>query len=200
MRDYYAFIKIISSENVSSEFVLLSDNDGEGAEARAKSLKEEISKQFSVPPDDLDKILEGKIHVLNEYSVESYLLNEETLIKAFPEIDKASIKTFLTEYKAKYAEQLCLVGEGKLKLDIFGRYMKPKAIFEAYPNENAEEAYRKAWDGNDTFLKVRGLIAEACKQIGISNGDYFEHLLELSNIETIPELSDKKKLILTLLD
>jgi hypothetical protein len=193
---YFAFIKIITSENVNSTFILLADGDGEDAGVRTKKIIDEIAKQFNEPPENLEEILKDKVHVLNEYSVENYLLNESSLKKVFPTIDANSIKTFVEEYKKRYDEQLALVREGKLSLAKFQKHMKPKEIFKSFDNENAAKAYAKAWTGCDTFLKVKGLIVESCKQLSAEEKDHFEELVEATDLIAIQELSTIKDAVL----
>jgi putative ATP-dependent endonuclease of OLD family len=197
---YFAFIKIITSENVKSTFILLCDGDGVLPAARADDIKKEITKQFSIPPENLDEMLKDKIHVLVEYSIENYLLNESSLKKVFPEIDASSLTSFLEEYKKRYAEQLALVREGKIKLESFQKHMKPKTLFTNFDNEKAEQAYAEAWKGCDTFLKVKGLVAESCKQLGVEGKDFFDSLLECTDLSLVKELNDIKNSILLQLD
>ncbi len=196
---YFAFIKIMSSEHVKNTFVLIADGDGVAVADRTNELKNEIGKQFKTPPSDLDAMLKEKIHVLDEYSIESYFLTEECLSKAFPEIDKSQIVTFIAEYKKGYKEKLDAVTKGTLVLEELQKYGKPKLIFETFKSEKFGEHYAKFWEGYNTFLSVRELIAQLCKAIGAKGGNPFEHVLGHADIKSTKELAEKKEKILALL-
>ncbi len=196
---YYAFIKIISSEHVKNSFVLIADSDGEGPEKRKEKLKEEVRRQFKNPPPDLDARVKEKIFILDKYAIESYLLNETTLTAAFPEIAADKIRTFLAEYEAKYSQMAEEVRSGRLTIGKFQQYLKPSLIFEAPRNQIHEEAYRSFWAGSETFLGVKGLIAQRCHDIARERGAPFAHVLSHANLEEFPELIALKKAILDLL-
>lgn len=196
---YYAFIKIISSEHVKNEFILIADSDGEESTQRIENLKNDIRKQFANPPADLDERLKGKIFILDRYAIESYFLNESTLIAAFPDITADSIRTFLTEYQTKYDEKIQEVRNGTLSLANFQRFLNPKAIFEEYRNADHEKAYRDFWVGSDTFLTVKGLIATSCQGIGKAGTNPFSHILGHSNLDAQTDLVRLKDAVLGLL-
>lgn len=194
---YYAFIKIITSEHVSNKFILIADSDGEDSEQRKENLRAKIYAEFSNPPERLDKMLEGRIYVLNRYSIESYLLEKTTLKKAFPELDADDIDTFVGEYNKKYQEKEKELREGSLTLQQFAKYLKPKLIFEIIQDERFEEAYREFWSESDTFLTVKGLIAQRCKDIGVGGNDPFKYILDNVDFTEIPELIELKDSVLS---
>lgn len=193
---YFAFIKIISSEHVNNNFVLVTDNDGTSKEKRVQYLKGEIIKQFNFPPNDLEKRLNDNIFVLQEYSVESYFLNEITLKKAFSELDADSIKKFVDEYKSKYKEQLAELAAGKIAMDSFQKYLKPKLCFLKISNEKFDQAYRSFWAAQPNFLKVRDSISTQCTEMEKKGQSWFSNVLSNSNIGEIKELADIKSTIL----
>jgi len=196
---YYAFIKIISSEHVKNEFVLLADSDGEDPEQRKQNLKEAVRGQFKTPPPDLNERMNEKIFILRKYAIESYFLNEATLTAAFPAIDAGSIRTFLSEYEAKYNEKVQEVREGRLGVGTVQQYLRPKVIFEMIKNPQYEQAYRDFWAGSDTFLTVKGLIAQNCQDIGREGSDPFVHILNHADLEAFADLVELKNSVLGLL-
>jgi putative ATP-dependent endonuclease of the OLD family len=196
---YYAFIKIISSEHVKNEFILIADSDGEDPEQRKEKLKTAVRGQFKHPPADLEDRLKERIFILNNYALESYFLNEMTLTAAFPAIDAASIQTFLSEYETKYKEQMQKVRAGHLDIGTIQRYLKPKVIFETIRNTKYEEEYRNFWAGSNTFLTVKGLIAQSCQDISRGGGDPFLNVLDHANLEDFADLVELKKSVLALL-
>jgi putative ATP-dependent endonuclease of the OLD family len=193
---YFAFIKIISSEHVSNAFVILADSDGESSASRQKALEDEIYKQFQDPPTNLKGKVDGNVLVLDEYAIESYLLNADALKKAFPEIDAASLATCITEYTEKYSQKKTEVENHTLNIDEFRKYLKPKLIFETIKSPDFDTAYKAFWAEQPTFLKVKDLIAQSCATISTNGGDWFAHLLSNSDIENIPELVAKRDSIL----
>ena len=197
---YYAFIKIISSEYVKNEFVLIADSDGEDPEQRKEELKEAVRGQFNNPPADLEDRLKQKIFILGKYAIDSYFLNEETLTAAFPAIDAGNIRTFLSEYNAKYNEKVQEVREGGLDVGTVQQYLKPKVIFETMRSQKYDEAYRNFWAGSDTFLTVKALIAQNCQDIGHGGNDPFAHILSHANLEQFDELVKLKDYILDFLN
>lgn len=193
---YFAFIKIISSEHVSNNFVLLADSDGEEPTQRAKKLEDEIYKQFQEPTEGLKGKIEGNILILNEYATESYLLNAEILKKAFPELDAANLTTFISEYKDKYQEKEKEVKNGILTIDEFRKYLKPKLIFETIENSTFDTMYREFWKGQTIFLTMKDLIAKRCKDLTSVGNNWFEHILANSVLEDVAELVEKRNSIL----
>ncbi len=191
---YYAYIKIISSENVSSKYVLISDSDGEELTKRKENIKQKILTEFKSPPSDLEAELDSKIFVLDKYAVESYFLNKETLVASFPEIQPKVIDSFLSEYNEEYALRLAEVRDGKLSLEKFQQNLKPKQIFMKFSHPKAEEAYKVFWGSRDIFLTVRALIVAASQTIG-KREDLFDYLLNKSNVKANKELAEKVKLI-----
>ena len=191
---YYAYIKIISSENVSSKYVLISDSDGEEIARRKESIKQKILTEFKSPPSGLEAELDSKILVLDKYAVESYFLNKETLVASFPDLQPNVIDSFLSEYNQEYALRLAEVKAGKLSLDKFQQYLKPKQIFGKHPHPKAEEAYKEFWKSRDIFLTVRPLIIAASETIS-KREDLFSYMLNKSKIKTNTELAEKIKLI-----
>jgi putative ATP-dependent endonuclease of the OLD family len=192
---YFAFIKIISSEHVSSTFVLLSDSDGETPEVRIKHLEEEIYKQFEVPPPGLKAKVSGNIFVLDEYSIESYFLNPILLKKAFPELETADLELFIGEYRARYEEKLVELKKKSLTLEEFGKYLKPKLIFERVAKQKFEDAYNKFWENQPNFLKIRKEISERCEAMTQAGNNWFDHLLGHYDFSA-PELVQKRDQIL----
>ena len=190
---YFAFIKIISSEHVSNNFIILADGDGETPGQRGKSLEEEIYKQFQEPTPGLKGKIQGNILILNEYAIESYFLNEETLKKAFPQLDATKIGAFLSEYRAKYQEKQGEVKSGKLSIDEFRKYLKPKLIFETIKHPDFEAAYKSFWVSQTNFLAIKDLIAQRCA----SMDDWFGHVLSHASLGEVLELTDKKATILS---
>lgn len=191
---YYAYIKIISSENVSSKYVLISDSDGEDLIKRKESIKNKILTEFKIPPRDLEAELEDRIYVLDKYAVESYFLNKETLVASFPDLQPNVIDSFLAEYEEEYELRLAEVKAGKLSLEKFQQYLKPKQIFTKHPHPKAEEAYKEFWKNRDIFLTVRPLIVTSSETIS-NREDLFDYLLGKSNVKENPELAGKVKLI-----
>lgn len=196
---YYAFIKIITSEHVQNEFVLIADSDGEDAETRKNALIERVRKEFKNPPADLEERMQEKIFILDKYATESYFLNEDTLTTAFPAIDAGNIGTFLAEYGAKYNEKIQEVRNGTLTIGAFQQYLRPKTIFETFKNEAQETAYRDFWAGSDTFLTVKGLIAQNCQDIGRRGTNPFVHILGNANLDEHADLVTLKDTVLGLL-
>lgn len=196
---YYAFIKIITSEHVKNEFVIIADSDGAELTQRIEDIKNDIRNQFTNPPADLDERLKGKVFVLDKYAIESYFLNEPTLTAAFPDITADSIRNFLAEYEAKYNEKIQEVRNGTLSLGKFRQYLNSKVIFEEYRNAEHEKSYREFWNGSDTFLTVKGLIATNCQGLGKSGTNPFSHILGHSNLDTQTDLVQLKDAVLSLL-
>lgn len=195
---YYAFIKIITSEHVKNQFTLIADSDGVEPETRKSSLIDEVKKEFKNPPADLAERMKN-IFILEKYSIESYFLNEATLTAAFPAIDAGNIRTFLSEYQTKYDSKLKEVRDGTISLDVFQQYLKPKLIFESFRNNAHETAYRDFWAGSDTFLTVKGLIAQSCQELGRGGTNPFVHILEHTNLEQHADLVQLKDSVLDLL-
>lgn len=196
---YYAFIKIITSEHVKNEFILIADSDGEDPEARKAVLIEKVRKEFKTPPVDLEDRMKEKIFLLDKYATESYFLDEETLTAAFPAIDAGNIRTFLAEYQTKHDEKIQEVRNGTLTIGAFQQYLRPKTVFELFRNEAQETAYRDFWAGSETFLTVKGLIAQSCQEIGRGGTDPFVHILGHANLENYPSLVQLKDAVLGLL-
>lgn len=196
---YYAFIKIISSEHVKNEFILIADSDGAEPTQRIENLTNDIRKQFTNPPADLDERVKDKIFILDKYAIESYFLNEATLTAAFPAIDASNIRTFLTEYQTKYDEKMQEVRNNTLSLGKFQQYLNPKAIFEEYKNSDHETAYRDFWSGSDTFIAVKGLIATSYQELARNGNNPFTHILGHANLDTQTDLVQLKEKVLALL-
>ena len=99
---YFAYIKILSSENVSGTFVAIADGDGESPDARRDAFREEIKKQFKDVTQKMRTRIDGSdcLFVLPRYSIEAYFLNHETLVAAFPEVDANDIDALLAHYQA----------------------------------------------------------------------------------------------------
>lgn len=193
---YFAFIKIISSEHVSNNFVLIADSDGENPTTRAQGLEDEIYVQFQTPTDGLREKIQGNIFILNEYAIESYFLTEATLSGAFPEIEAGQWGSFISEYKDKYAEKQAEVTAGIFSIDEFRKYLKPKLVFESIKIPAFDTAYRNFWSDKPSFLATRDLVAQRCESIGASGGDWFGHTLGFTDLEAVPELAAMKKTIL----
>lgn len=198
--NYFAFIKIISSEHVRNNFVIIADSDGTVPDERSQELRDEIYSQFQDPPPGLEEKLEGKIFVLEEYSIESYFLNLDTMSKSFPKLDKTQLEAFISEYFKHYARRKKELKEKKLGLQEFQKYMKPKRIIETLEPAKFAEAYKEFWAGYDTFITLRDSIAEECRKLGMKDVKPFDHILANADLEDIPELTEKRDQILSLLE
>lgn len=192
---YFAFIKIISSEHVTNDFVIITDSDGQDVEVRKQKICRDIISQFQTPPPGLAEKLDSQIFVLNKYEIESYFLTIPVLAASFPTIPREDIATFVEEYEAMYASKIAEVRSGTLTLSSIQKFIKPKNIFLSYYNERQETAYRQFWNENQTFLQVKQLIATECDSIGVEGGNWFNHVLQnMSSIDQ--ELMNLKESIL----
>ena len=178
----FAFIKIISSEYVNNDFVIITDSDGHDSEERKKDLKQEILQQFGNPSSKLMEKLDSRILVLNKYEIESYFLNVDILKAAFPELEGVKIGSFIKEYESKYEEKKKEVQGGTLRMAEFQKYLKPKKIFEPYGVSEFEKAYKSFWRDKPIFIEVKEEIAGKCAEISTGGTDWFAYILK--NVST----------------
>jgi len=195
---HFAFIKIMSSENVKNSFVIIADSDGTVPDDRKIYLKNQVIAQFNVVPLGLAEKLEERIIVLNRYEIESYFLTPEILGKCFTSLSAEDVKTFLAEYVDKYVEKQTEIKAEQFSLDNFQRYLKPKKIFELEGHENGEVAYREFWREQTTFLRVRDEICRLCTEMSKTGTDWFGHIVNNMELND-PELLEKKAAILSFL-
>lgn len=201
---YFAYIKIISSENVESTFISVVDGDGEECNNRKKDLQEKIRKQFKYFTDRMEeRIGDNRIFVLGKYSIESYLLNIQTLSKAFPRIERAKLEKFLSHYWDVYNEEKGKITD-KNTFHTFQKYARPKLLFDnsrkGETNSRFVEGYRKFWRKDENFLAIRDELVQVCAGIGQGGGSWFDHVLEHTNLDDHQELVEIRSRVLTLLE
>ncbi len=199
---YFAYIKIISSENVSSTFVVIADGDGQAPGDRKSEFQAEIKAQFkNVSKKTADRI-DGTdcLFVLPQYSIESYFLNSETLTAAFPEIKKEDIDKLLAHYHSIYATKLSEVTD-KNSLYQLQKYARPKLLFDkterkSDAKQKFEENYNSFWGDDADFIRVRAELISKCDAL---EGNWFDHVLSHANLEANEELKAIRDQILKLL-
>lgn len=122
---YYAFVKIITSDNVNSNFKIIIDSDGLSSEERKQEFLDEIKGAYS---DYVINKIEPNINILSRYAIESYLLDKDILNKAFPQIPVDEFDGLIKEYNSKYTEYSLKIkkntdksisGDGEISLDSF---------------------------------------------------------------------------------
>jgi putative ATP-dependent endonuclease of OLD family len=198
---YFAYIKILSSENVGSTFIAVADSDGEETEVKKNKFREEIKKQFKDVTKKMKDRVDGAdcLFILSKYSIESYFLNHETLIAAFPKIDADDLKTLLTHYDAVYTRRLTEVADGN-GLENFRKYARPKLLFDRTErrgdtNPNFEQGYYAFWDDNKDFQRVREQLLAQCEVLGSA---WFSHVLAHADLERFEDLTSLREKVLKL--
>ena len=189
---YYAFIKIMSSEHVKNDFVILSDSDGRQPAIVIKDLVDSIMGEFGNPPENFEEELGKKIFPLRRYESESYFLDFDLLKKCLPDLEASDkeLKDFLKGYQQRLKVTLSEVESGKKTLQAMQRYIKPKYIFESHKNEMVENVYKEFWGDVDNFIKVKDEIASRCSNLD----SWFEHFLTKLDIDN-PELVEVKEFV-----
>ncbi len=199
---YFAYVKIISSENVGSTFIAIADSDGEEPEKRIANFRKEIEGQFKEPSEKmLKRINDPKcLFVLEKYSIESYFLTVETLFASFPMVERSDIEKIVTHYHSFYKQKLSEVKD-KNDLGQFQKYAGPKLLFDKMErggdvNLNFENAYYSFWGDNEDFKRVREQLILECEKLGNS---WFNHILSHTDLEQFDELIAIRKKITALI-
>lgn len=194
---YFAYMKIISSVNVSSTFVVIADSDGEDEVTRKNNLRSTAIKHSAGDTDKLAERLDsdGAIYVLQKYAIESYFINEQTLSSAFPEISVSDVQKLVSHYHSIYEKELANARDtsNDRTLQQFQNYARPKLIFTRSDRKGDtrpkfEEAYNKFWCDNTDFIRIRGLILAACEKIDTEGGNWFNHILNHADLNAHSEL------------
>ena len=188
---YFAYIKILSSENVGSTFIAIADGDGEDQDTRKETFRKEVKAQFKDLSPKIEKRIDSPdcFHVLSKYSIESYLLDIEALSAAFPTMEKNDLEKFIAHYNAVYDKRLAEV-KGNEGLSNFQKYARPKLLFDKNErngdvNPKFEEAYYAFWENDEDFKRVRELLVSYC--LALQNR-WFAHILSHTNLEKHADL------------
>jgi predicted ATP-dependent endonuclease of OLD family len=184
---YYAFVKIITSDNVRSKFKIIIDSDGKIPEERKKEFLDDINGEYS---EEITNKIEPHINVLARYSIESYLLDEGILAKAFPELS-AEFSIMINEYSNKYKEfkakirstQKPTSGDDKITLDYFQAIFRPKNLFSNKELKGNTENYRKTF--SKEFLEIREKLIKNCLELEKERKSYIEVILEKAGIDHV---------------
>lgn len=196
---YFAYMKIISSTNVSSTFIVIADSDGENQDIRRSELRRTALEHSAGDSTKLAERLDsdGAIYVLEKYAIESYFINAETLSSAFPDIANKDIQQLVTHYHSIYDEELRNLRDSThaLTLQQFQKYARPKLIFTRSDRKGDskpefEEAYNIFWRNDPDFIRVRELILAACEKKGTEGTNWFDHVLENANLNAHVELTN----------
>lgn len=186
---YYAFVKIITSDNVNSNFKIIIDSDGLSSEEKKQEFLNEIRGTYS---DYVINKIEPNINILSRYAMESYLLDKDVLNKAFPQISIDEFDALIKEYNNKYNEYKSKIkrntddstqGDGKISLNFFQAIFKPKNIFSNERLKNNVENYRNIF--SKKFLETRDKLVEHCcalKRNSIKKS-YISHILDNTSID-----------------
>lgn len=177
----YACLRILLSEFVKPNYCCIGDNDGLEPKKRQKQILSKIEKEikkFKNPVSEI-KYIKDKIVILDEYSVESYFLDENLLNEVFPKIDKKDLKYMLDLYKEKYKEK-----KKELNETDFQKIFKPKLLFS---RKNTPEEYKSFFDKK--FLKTRKLLSEECERICKKGNSPFVYIVENIDIYSSDKLT-----------
>ncbi len=188
---YFAYIKILSSENVGSTFITIADGDGEDPDKRKDAFRKEIKGQFKDVSEKMKKRVDSAdcLYCISKYSIESYFLDVDTLTAAFPGIKRKDLEKFIDHYTAMYDIKLAEVKD-RNGLDNFQKYARPKLLFDrsekkgdAHPK--FEEAYYVFWGDNADFKNVRELVIAECEKLG---KEWFTQVLSHTNLDKYEDL------------
>lgn len=203
--DYFAYMKIISSAHVSSEFVVIADNDGEGSDGRKEKLRSVVFSKLDGTNQKLAERLatDGSIYVLEKYAIEAYFITEAILNLAFPEIPQEDLRRFAEHYHTVYAEEFTNAHDttNPRRIADLGRYARPKLVFTRTDKKGDsslafETAYNEFWRNDENFIRVRGLILAACEQIETAGTNWFDHVLSHADLTAYPELTNIRDAVL----
>ena len=175
--DSYAYMKIISSQNVDADFCIIADNDSLDPEVRKKNLKEGIKKKIGEIKDDAELL--DSITILKRYAIEAYLLDADILHEAFDDLKKEKLQKMISLYHEKYDSNLKEVGAGKIQRQEFQKYFTPKNFFnnDIKTNDAKYAKFSKLFDNTPEFLETRELIASQCENIERKGGSIISFIL-----------------------
>jgi len=187
---YYAFMQILTSQNVSARFRVIVDSDGQDLSLRKSKLLEDIKGNFGnrqeEEVEETIKKIEDNIVVLNKYSIESYFLNSELLNSAFPDIEKDDFEYMVNHYGKIYKEHIEKLKNSKETLQHFRGYLKPKNIFiddDVRKNQNKYNKFEEVFENDTKFFEVRSKLVEKCKEIKKNGGNLVNFLLSDGRVE-----------------
>jgi predicted ATP-dependent endonuclease of OLD family len=198
--NHYAYLRICTSEFVSSEFFIIIDSDGLDCDDRKNIQIDKIMEKLDKGNKKVErKELEQKIRVLKKYAIESYFLDADLLNSIFGDIPKKDLVEMVDYYDKKYKEGQKAFQEKKMEEDIFQSIFKPKNIFT---NKRISKKHRE-YLNDGSFLKVRNKLAEKCDELSRQrksiysiadiNHKSFEELSTLFREILEPSLKDKGK-------
>jgi len=157
--NHYAYLRICTSEFVSSEFFIIIDNDGLDCDNRKNIQIEKILGKLDKSNKKVKREdLEQKIIVLKKYAIESYFLDADLLHDIFQDIPKTDLEKMLAYYNEKYKEGQEAIQEGKMKEDIFQKIFKPKNLFT---NKHVSREHQGHLNDSN-FLKIRDKLSQRC--------------------------------------
>lgn len=194
---YFAYMKIISSVNVSSGFVVIADSDGQTQDERKCELMVTALEHSAGTSDKLSEKLDsdGTIYVLEKYAIESYFINVQTLSAAFPSLSTDDLKKFANHYHSVYEEELEKLRDPQnpANLQQFKKFSRPKLLFTRSDKKSDaraefEESYNTFWRGDEVFIRTRMAIIELCDQMGASRTNWFDHVLNHADLNAQDEL------------
>jgi hypothetical protein len=138
-----------------------------------------------------------------QYAIESYLIDSDTLTRAFPDLEAQQVGNFVNHYHTIYKAKLAEVRAGTLSLEKFKKHAKPKLIFDRserkhYTNPAFIADYNGFWGNDANFESVRENILIRCEAIGGRGESWFEHVLSHADLLRFPELVQLRDEILAL--
>lgn len=178
---YYAFMQILTSQNVNLDFRIIVDGDGVDPGERKEDILNRIKKTFPSAYNEEEKNkklknIKGKIYVLKKYSIESYFFNSKFLSRKFKKIKDQDFDKLINYYNDEYCKH---VENIQMSNNKFQEKYKPKKLFCKFFYPAAEENYIQTFK-NDSFLVCRENLVLECKKIEKSGKDIIEYLLENS--------------------
>ncbi|MDD3940213.1 MAG: AAA family ATPase [Candidatus Pacebacteria bacterium] len=182
---YYAFMQILTSQNVNLDFRIIVDGDGINPEERKKDILNDIENTFPSgygKGEKAEKLknIENNIYVLKKYSIESYFINSKFLSKKFKNIKEEELEKLVIYYNEKYDKH---VKDLKISKNNFQEKYKPKHLFCKLLRQEAEENYIETFN-EDSFLSCRNKLITECEEIEKGGQDVIEYLLEGSYEDT----------------
>ncbi|MDD3048086.1 MAG: AAA family ATPase [Candidatus Pacebacteria bacterium] len=176
---YYAFMQILTSQNVNLDFRIIVDGDGIDPIKRREDILKDIEKTFPLGYGKEEKKkklknIENNIYVLKKYSIESYFLNSNFLSKKFKNIKEEELEGLIIYYNRKYNEH---VENLKISKNNFQEKYKPKHLFCRFLRKEAEENYIKIFK-KESFLLCRDTLIAEVERIEKNGQEIIEYLLD----------------------